>query len=68
MTREIWTDEDELGYQIGDMNGEWEREEFKKKPTGPKIEKPFTRTPTKPVRIDRRPEIMKKHIRRDGRR
>ncbi len=29
MTQEIWTDEDELGYQIGDMDGEWQTEESK---------------------------------------
>ena len=31
-----------------------------------KPEKPFTSTPTKPIIVEKRPECLKKHIRKDG--
>ena len=65
MTHEAWTNEDELGYQIGDMNGEWQAEATKV--VAKKVEKPFTQTPSKPVVVDKKPECQKKHIKRDGR-
>lgn len=66
MTHELWSAEDELGFQMGDMHGEWQKEEAKTKVGNKKVEKPFTNTPTKPVKIDRKPECQKKHIRRNG--
>ncbi len=41
MSKEIWTDEDELGFQIGDMNGEWQTQESKAGGGKFRIEKPL---------------------------
>ena len=69
MTNEnkLWTDEDELGFKIGDMHGEWEKRDVDSKIPPKPVEKPFTKTPTKPVLVIRLPENLKKHIKRDGR-
>lgn len=60
-TTSLWDDISELGFQIGDMNGEWE------KPLKP-IEKPKSPTPTKPIVREPKPEPQKKHIKKDGKR
>lgn len=56
----LWTDEDELGYQIGDMHGEWQRGSqtvpFKPEQKGKSV--PVIRLP--------KPENQKKHIKKDG--
>jgi hypothetical protein len=45
MSREIWSGEDELGFQIGDMHGEWQTEESKEASGGGqgKGKKPVTK-------------------------
>lgn len=54
-----WTSIDELEYRVS-----FDMPLFK--PKEPEV--PFTATPTKPVIPIRRPEVMKMHIRRDGKR
>ena len=52
---EFWTPLDELGFQMGDMHGEWK---IRKKPK----EKPLVLPPV------RQPPVERKHIKKDGKR
>jgi len=75
MTREIWTGEDELAFQMGDMNGMAFNEEADvrgcDKPHHvarsifhqPNHLKHIKSVPAIPMRL---PEVMKKHIKRNG--
>ena len=55
MKEKLWDTQDELGLEIGDMNGEW-----RKPQTGKTVEKPQRVPPVK------KQECEKKHIRRTG--
>ena len=72
MTKELWTDLDELEYQMGDMNGiafEVPSLEVKSRQKTSNLDKlERDRIPTKPIRIVRTPEVKKKHIKKDERR
>jgi hypothetical protein len=50
----IWTDLDELGFQMGDMHGEWKKAKQK------------SPTPTKPTVPVKKQEKEKMHIKRTG--
>lgn len=75
MTSEIWTDKDELAFQMGDMNGMGFDEEAEVKGSDkphhvarsifhqPNHLKHIKSVPAVAMRL---PEVMKKHIKRTG--
>lgn len=56
MSKELWSEMDELGYQMGDMHGEWENKRRLKRWQKKSV----------PVKIRRITEAEKKHIKRSG--
>ena len=61
MTKEIWTSEDELEFQIGDMNGIAFEAEARQTPKND-----YRKDKSVPIRIDKKPEVQKKHIKQTG--
>ena len=59
--KELWTDMDELAYQMGDMHGEAFQTEIVKPPKGPKPPKGGSKPISTP-----KPEVEKKHIKKTG--